>query len=69
MGRKRGARMEIEVYEGQPHAFFNESPWTEKTAVRADEFLQALGYLMPEPKVDPPKGAPPGTRAKRLRKR
>ena len=68
-GRELGARIEIEVYEGQPHAFFNESPWTERTALRADEFLQALGYLGAEPKVDPPRGAPPGTRAKRRRRR
>lgn len=44
-GRELGARMEIEIYEGQPHAFFNRSPWLEKTLERADQFLEALGFL------------------------
>lgn len=44
-GRELGARMEIEVYEGQPHAFFNRPPWLEKTTQRADQFLQAIGFL------------------------
>ncbi len=43
-GRELGARMEIELYEGQPHAFFNRSPWLEKTLERADRFLDALGF-------------------------
>jgi acetyl esterase/lipase len=53
-GRKLGARVERFVAEDQPHAFFNKSPWMEKTAVEADAFLQSLGYLKPEPKVPPP---------------
>ena len=44
-GRELGARMEIEVYEGQPHAFFNRPPWMEKTIERADRFLEAIGFL------------------------
>jgi len=53
-GRKLGNRVELEVYEGQPHAFFNRSPWMEKTVLRADEFLRSIGYLDEEPKVEPP---------------
>ena len=44
-GRELGARMEIEVYEGQPHAFFNRPPWMEKTIERTDRFLEATGFL------------------------
>jgi hypothetical protein len=25
--------------------FFNRAPWQERTLLRADEFLQSLGYL------------------------
>ncbi len=53
---KLGVKMEIEVYAGQPHAFFNKDPYTGKTAVRADQFLQSLGYLSAEPSVEPPHG-------------
>ena len=45
-GRELGTRMEIEVYEGQPHAFFNQSPWREKTTERADQFLETIGFLV-----------------------
>lgn len=51
---KLDVKMEIEVYDGQPHAFFNKDPYTGKTAARADRFLQSLGYLSAEPAVDPP---------------
>jgi len=44
-GRGLGARMEIEIYEGQPHAFFNRPPWLEKTIERTDQFLEATGFL------------------------
>jgi len=57
-GREKGARMELEVYEGQRHAFFNFAPWLGKTIERADRFLQDLGYLKPEPKVPVPSGPP-----------
>lgn len=48
-------RCEREVYEGQPHAFFNRSPYHEQTAERADRFLQSIGYLQAEPKVELPR--------------
>jgi acetyl esterase/lipase len=53
-GKELGARVEREVYDGQPHAFFNRSPWLEKTALRADDFLRSIGYLAEEPKAEPP---------------
>lgn len=40
-----GHRAELFTAEGQPHGFFNRSPWLEKTTQRMDEFLAALGYL------------------------
>lgn len=56
--RALGVQVEREVYDGQPHAFFNRSPWMEKTVLRADEFLTKLGYLKDEPEVDPPSAKP-----------
>jgi len=44
-GRRRGARIEMEVYERQPHAFFNHPPWFGKTLQRAERFLRELGYI------------------------
>jgi acetyl esterase len=48
------ARCELEVFLDQTHAFFNKSPFLGKTAGRADAFLQSLGYLGPEPRVELP---------------
>jgi acetyl esterase/lipase len=52
--KELGARVEMDVAEGQPHAFFNRSPWLEKTVQSADRFLVSLGYLSEEPRVDLP---------------
>lgn len=49
-----GVRVEIDLAEGQPHAYFNRSPWMEKTVAAADEFLVSLGYLGEEPRVELP---------------
>lgn len=49
-----GGRAEIDVAEGQPHAYFNRSPWMEKTVSSADTFLVSLGYLAQEPRVELP---------------
>jgi acetyl esterase/lipase len=49
-----GVRVEIDVAEEQPHAYFNRSPWLEKTVASADRFLVLLGYLGEEPRVEPP---------------
>src|SRR5207253_11448306 len=35
--------------EKQPHDFFTRPSWREKTLLRADEFLVALGYLQGKP--------------------
>lgn len=49
-----GAPVEACYSEGQPHGFFNQSPWMEKTTEQADEFLRRIGYLSEEPKVPLP---------------
>ncbi|SPE56884.1 Lipase/esterase [Verrucomicrobia bacterium] len=49
-----GAPVEAWFAEGQPHAFFNVSPWLGKTTEQADEFLCRIGYLGKEPKVPLP---------------
>jgi len=46
-----GNRVEVYSAEGQPHGFFNRSPWTEVTMRQADEFLVSLGYLKGKPTV------------------
>ena len=50
-----GVRAEMFTAEGQPHAFFNESPWFERTLRRADEFLASLGYLSGPPTMEAPR--------------
>jgi acetyl esterase/lipase len=51
-----GHRAEMFTAEKQPHAFFHQSPWKEKTLQRADEFLASLGYLEGKPTVKVPDG-------------
>lgn len=53
-----GVRAELWMAEGQPHGFFNRSPWIQVTARKADEFLAALGYLEGPPTVALPQDAP-----------
>jgi acetyl esterase/lipase len=53
-----GAPVDAEYSEGQPHGFFNQSPWMEKTTAEADEFLRRIGYLNDDPKVPLPTRAP-----------
>ena len=43
--KELGHRAELFTAEGQPHGFFNRSPWLEKTTDRMDKFLVSLGYL------------------------
>ena len=52
--KELGVRVEIDLAEGQPHAYFNRSPWMEKTVSSADRFLVSLGYLAEEPRVELP---------------
>jgi acetyl esterase/lipase len=40
--------------EGVGHGFFNKSPWKEKTLLRAEEFLESLGYLKGKPTIKVP---------------
>jgi len=58
-----GAPVEACFSEGQPHGFFNQSPWLEKTTEQADEFLRRIGYLSEAPKVPlPTKAGTPNSR-------
>jgi acetyl esterase/lipase len=52
--KELGHRAELFTAEGQPHAFFHQSPWREKTLRRADEFLVSLGYLQGKPTIKVP---------------
>ncbi|MEA3226404.1 MAG: hypothetical protein U9Q07_10685, partial [Planctomycetota bacterium] len=56
-----GVRADKFLAEGQPHGFFNRSPWREKTLIAADKFLASLGYLRGAPTVKVPEAvaAPP----------
>ena len=40
-----GSRCDLILYEGQPHSFFNKSPFLEKTVLAMDEFLVSEGFL------------------------
>jgi len=57
-GRALGNRVELFTAAGQPHGFFNRSPWNEVTAREADRFLVSLGYVSGEPTLKIPEGAP-----------
>jgi acetyl esterase/lipase len=54
--KELGGVAELYTAEGQPHGFFNRSPWQERTLYRADEFLAGLGYLQGKPTLELPKG-------------
>ncbi len=55
--KSAGAPVEVCYTEGQPHGFFNKSPWLEKTTREANEFLCRIGYLRQEPRVPLPSRA------------
>lgn len=40
-----GAQVEMRIYEGQRHAFFNQAPWKEKTVADGIAFLRDVGVL------------------------
>ncbi len=46
--------VEMQIAEGQTHAFFNKQPWKDLTLIAADEFLTKLGYLNGEPTLTMP---------------
>lgn len=56
--KQLGAQVELDLAEGQPHAYFNRSPWMERTVASADRFLVSLGYLRDEPSVELPSSPP-----------
>ena len=41
--------VEVQMAEGEGHAFFNFQPWVDITLTAADRFLQKLGYLEGNP--------------------
>lgn len=51
---KVGSNCELFLYEGQGHGFFNigNFEYYKKTVLEADRFLQSLGYLKEQPKVE-----------------
>jgi acetyl esterase/lipase len=49
-----GHRADIFLADGVGHGFANRSPWMEKTLIRADEFLESLGYLKGRPTIKVP---------------
>ncbi|RUA11255.1 MAG: alpha/beta hydrolase [Flavobacteriia bacterium] len=50
-----GSRIELNLYEGAGHGFFNKSPFLEDTLYKADAFLTSLGYLKGKPSIKKPK--------------
>jgi acetyl esterase/lipase len=55
--KELGVRADLFTAAGQPHGFFNRSPWCEATAAEADRFLASLGYLTGGPTVAVKPGA------------
>jgi len=49
-----GHKADIFLADGVGHGFFNASPWKERTLLRADEFLEGLGYLKGKPTIKVP---------------
>lgn len=47
--KELGNQTELFIAEGQSHAFFNRSPWREKTTERVVEFLRKHGYVAAPP--------------------
>jgi acetyl esterase/lipase/precorrin-6B methylase 2 len=52
--KELGHRAEMFTAKDVGHGFFNRSPWTERTLLRADEFLASLGYLSGKPTFQAP---------------
>jgi len=42
------------IINGASHGFFNNLPWLKRTIQRVNEFLQSIGYFLPELKVKLP---------------
>jgi acetyl esterase/lipase len=56
--KKLGVRADLYLASEMKHGFFNRSPWTERTAQKADEFLESLGYLQGPSTIKLPADAP-----------
>lgn len=52
--KEMGHRAELFTADGVGHGFFNRAPWTERTLIRADEFLASLGYVAGKPTLKSP---------------
>jgi acetyl esterase len=48
--------IEVQIAEGQSHAFFNSQPWADLTLIAADQFLQKQGLLTGPPTLPKPAG-------------
>lgn len=46
--------VELEIAEGERHAFFNYQPWADLTLISADRFLTRLGFLRGDPMLSLP---------------
>jgi len=57
--KEMGVPCELYMAAGQPHGFFNRSPWKEVTLKKADEFLVSAGYLKGKPTLQLPDDAKP----------
>ncbi len=51
---KLGLDAQMHMAPGQPHGFFNRSPWREQTIFLMDQLLTANGYLRGDPTVQLP---------------
>ncbi len=59
--KKLGNAAELFLAPGVGHAFFNRSPWFERTLYRADEFLAKYGYTRGRPTLSLPTSQPGST--------
>jgi len=44
-----GSRIDLHLYEGAAHSFFNKGDYFIDTLIKTDEFLQSLGYISGKP--------------------
>ena len=44
-----GSRIDLHLYEGAPHSFFNKGDYFTDTLLKTDEFLKSLGYVKGKP--------------------
>jgi len=49
LSKELGNTVELYAAQGQPHGFFNRSPWHQQTTFLVDQFLARHGYLAGEP--------------------